>query len=52
MGLPVPALPMLLAMVEGPDRLPADESSQEVLRGKLRVLEAESAEVTALFTVP
>ncbi|XP_062305354.1 SH3 domain and tetratricopeptide repeat-containing protein 1 [Osmerus eperlanus] len=44
------ALPMLIAMVEGPDRLPVDEGKQEVLRGKLRVLEADSAEVMALFT--
>ncbi|XP_064787290.1 SH3 domain and tetratricopeptide repeat-containing protein 1-like isoform X1 [Oncorhynchus masou masou] len=43
------ALPMLLAMVEGPDKLPADEGSQEVLRGKLRLLEADSIEVNALF---
>ena len=43
---------MLLAMVEGPDRLPVDEGKQEVLRGKLRVLEADSVEVMALFTVP
>uniref|UniRef100_A0A8K9XWB9 SH3 domain-containing protein n=1 Tax=Oncorhynchus mykiss TaxID=8022 RepID=A0A8K9XWB9_ONCMY len=40
---------MLLAMVEGPDKLPADEGSQEVLRGKLRLLEADSIEVNALF---
>nr|XP_046185584.1 SH3 domain and tetratricopeptide repeat-containing protein 1 isoform X1 [Oncorhynchus gorbuscha] len=44
------ALPMLLAIVEGPDRHPADEGSQEVLRGKLCLLEADSAEVNALFT--
>ncbi|KAM6949510.1 SH3 domain and tetratricopeptide repeat-containing protein 1 [Aplochiton taeniatus] len=44
------ALPMWLALVEGPDRLPADEGSQEVLRGKLRILEAESEEVNTLFT--
>uniref|UniRef100_A0A3P8ZT13 SH3 domain and tetratricopeptide repeats 1 n=1 Tax=Esox lucius TaxID=8010 RepID=A0A3P8ZT13_ESOLU len=48
-GFPT-ALPMLLAMVEGPDRLPADEGSQEVLRGKLRLLEVDSIEVNALFT--
>lgn len=47
----VPALPMLLAIVEGPDRHPADEGSQEVLRAKLCLLEADSAEVNALFTV-
>ncbi|KAL0970032.1 hypothetical protein UPYG_G00236190 [Umbra pygmaea] len=43
------ALPMLLAMVEGPDRLPANEVSQEVLRGKIRLLEIDSVEVNALF---
>ncbi|KAJ8007716.1 hypothetical protein DPEC_G00097050 [Dallia pectoralis] len=48
-GFPT-ALNMFLAMVEGPDRLPADEGSQEVLRGKLRLLDVESLEVNALFT--
>ncbi|KAM4612407.1 SH3 domain and tetratricopeptide repeat-containing protein 1 [Polymixia lowei] len=43
------ALPMLLTMVEGPDRLPGEEESQEVLRGKLRILQADSTEVNALF---
>ncbi|XP_071402896.1 SH3 domain and tetratricopeptide repeat-containing protein 1 [Centroberyx affinis] len=43
------ALPMLLAMVAGPDRLPGDEESQEMLRGKLRILQADSTEVNALF---
>ncbi|KAM3857627.1 SH3 domain and tetratricopeptide repeat-containing protein 1 [Diretmus argenteus] len=44
------ALPMLLAMVEGPDRLPADDKSQETLRGKLRLLQADSTKVNTLFT--
>ncbi|KAK7910296.1 hypothetical protein WMY93_014980 [Mugilogobius chulae] len=44
------ALPLLLDMVRGPERLPADEELQEMLRGKLRVLQADSGEVTALFT--
>ncbi|KAI1883490.1 hypothetical protein AGOR_G00231980 [Albula goreensis] len=43
------ALSMRLAMVRGPDRLP-DEGLQEALRGKLRVLEADNGEVTALFS--
>ncbi|XP_030636034.1 SH3 domain and tetratricopeptide repeat-containing protein 1 [Chanos chanos] len=43
-------LALQLAMVEGPDRLPADESAQEVLRGKLRLLEAESTQVTTLIS--
>nr|XP_046236764.1 SH3 domain and tetratricopeptide repeat-containing protein 1 isoform X2 [Scatophagus argus] len=43
------ALPMLLDVVRGPERLPADEKSQEMLRGKLRVLQADSTEVNALF---
>ncbi|XP_037614448.1 SH3 domain and tetratricopeptide repeat-containing protein 1 [Sebastes umbrosus] len=42
-------LPVLLDVVRGPDRLPADEDSQEMLRGKLRVLQADSTEVNALF---
>ncbi|XP_072315006.1 SH3 domain and tetratricopeptide repeat-containing protein 1 [Eucyclogobius newberryi] len=43
------ALPLLLDMVRGPERLPAEEELQEMLRGKLRVLQADSEEVTALF---
>ncbi|XP_049424759.1 SH3 domain and tetratricopeptide repeat-containing protein 1 [Epinephelus fuscoguttatus] len=43
------ALPVLLDVVRGPDRLPADEESQEMLRGKLRILQADSTEVNALF---
>ncbi|KAJ8262310.1 hypothetical protein GJAV_G00165020 [Gymnothorax javanicus] len=47
---PIPtALSLRLAMVRGPDRLP-DEGLQEVLRRKLRVLEADSGEVTAVFS--
>uniref|UniRef100_A0A672YLT6 SH3 domain and tetratricopeptide repeats 1 n=1 Tax=Sphaeramia orbicularis TaxID=375764 RepID=A0A672YLT6_9TELE len=40
---------MLLDVVHGPERLPADEESQEMLRGKLRILQADSTEVNALF---
>ncbi|XP_029310927.1 SH3 domain and tetratricopeptide repeat-containing protein 1 [Cottoperca gobio] len=43
------ALPVLLDVVRGPDRLPADEESQEMLRGKLRILQVDSTEVNALF---
>lgn len=43
------ALPVLLDMVKGPERLPADEDLQEMLRGKLRILQADSSEVTAVF---
>lgn len=42
---------MLLDVVRGPERLPADEESQEMLRGKLRILQAHSTEVNALFMV-
>ncbi|CAJ1086449.1 SH3 domain and tetratricopeptide repeat-containing protein 1 [Xyrichtys novacula] len=44
------ALPVLLQCVGGADRLPADDSQQEALRGKLRILQTDSREVTALFT--
>ncbi|KAM3591109.1 uncharacterized protein V6R79_022469 [Siganus canaliculatus] len=44
------ALPVLLDVVRGPERLPADDECQEMLRGKLRLLQADSAEVNALFT--
>ncbi|XP_070710422.1 SH3 domain and tetratricopeptide repeat-containing protein 1 [Pempheris klunzingeri] len=44
------ALPMLLDVVRGPERLPADEESQEMLRGKLRILQADSVKVNAVFT--
>ncbi|KAI9518460.1 hypothetical protein NQZ68_036911 [Dissostichus eleginoides] len=43
------ALPVLLDVVGGPERLPADEQTQEMLRGKLRILQADSTEVNALF---
>lgn len=45
------ALPMLLDVVRGPERFPADEESQEMLKGKLRILQADSTEVNALFMV-
>ncbi|XP_054457610.1 SH3 domain and tetratricopeptide repeat-containing protein 1 isoform X1 [Anoplopoma fimbria] len=44
------ALPLLLDVVGGTERLPADEELQEMLRGKLRILQADSTEVNALFT--
>ncbi|XP_055067335.2 SH3 domain and tetratricopeptide repeat-containing protein 1 isoform X2 [Misgurnus anguillicaudatus] len=43
-------LAMQLAMVEGPDRLPADTGTQEVLCRKLCVLEADLTEVTNLIS--
>ncbi|XP_028285628.1 SH3 domain and tetratricopeptide repeat-containing protein 1 isoform X2 [Parambassis ranga] len=43
------ALPVLLDVVRGPDRVPADEESQEMLRGKLRILQADSTKVNTLF---
>ncbi|XP_059211113.1 SH3 domain and tetratricopeptide repeat-containing protein 1 [Centropristis striata] len=43
------ALPVLLDVVRGPERLPADDELQEMLRGKLRILQADSSEVNALF---
>lgn len=46
-----PVLPVLLELVRGPERLPADEDLQEMLRGKLRILQADSDEVKAVFTV-
>ncbi|KAM9425754.1 SH3 domain and tetratricopeptide repeat-containing protein 1 [Pholidichthys leucotaenia] len=42
-------VPVLLDVVKGPDRLPADGDSQETLRGKLRILQADSSKVDALF---
>ncbi|XP_072232547.1 SH3 domain and tetratricopeptide repeat-containing protein 1 [Leuresthes tenuis] len=42
-------LPVLLNVVTGPDRLPADEELQEMLKGKLRLLQADSTEVNNLF---
>lgn len=45
------ALPLMLDMVRGPERLPADDELQEMLRGKLRILQTDSAEVQALFMV-
>lgn len=44
-------LPVLLDVVKGPERLPADEESQEMLRGKLRILQSDITEVEALLTV-
>ncbi|KAA0723686.1 SH3 domain and tetratricopeptide repeat-containing protein 1 [Triplophysa tibetana] len=43
-------LAMQLAMVEGPDRLPADKGTQEALSRKLCVLEADLTEVTNLIS--
>lgn len=45
------ALPVMLDVVRGPDRLPADEEIKEMLRGKLRILQVDSSKVNALFKV-
>ncbi|XP_072543726.1 SH3 domain and tetratricopeptide repeat-containing protein 1 [Salminus brasiliensis] len=42
-------LALQLAVAEGPDRLPADKSTQEVLCGKLRMLEADLTKITTLI---
>ncbi|KAM9717934.1 SH3 domain and tetratricopeptide repeat-containing protein 1 isoform 2-T2 [Menidia menidia] len=42
--------PVLMEVVQGPDRLPAGEDLQEMLSGKLRLLQVDSAEVNNLFT--
>uniref|UniRef100_A0A3P9MDM6 SH3 domain and tetratricopeptide repeats 1 n=1 Tax=Oryzias latipes TaxID=8090 RepID=A0A3P9MDM6_ORYLA len=42
-------LPVLLDVVRGPDRLAADEESQDLLREKLRLLQADCAGVNNLF---
>lgn len=44
-------LPVLLDVVRGPDRLAADEESQDLLREKLRLLQADCAGVNNLFVV-
>lgn len=48
---PVAVLAMRLALVEGPDGLPADEGTQEVLCRKLCVLEADLSGVKTLISV-
>ncbi|XP_007248071.3 SH3 domain and tetratricopeptide repeat-containing protein 1 isoform X1 [Astyanax mexicanus] len=42
-------LALQLAVAEGPDRLPADKNTQEVLCGKLRMLEADLTKITTLI---
>ncbi|XP_062372121.1 SH3 domain and tetratricopeptide repeat-containing protein 1 isoform X1 [Sardina pilchardus] len=42
-------LSLQLAMVQGLDRLPDSEGAQDVLRGKLRLLEADPGKVTTLL---
>lgn len=44
-------LPVLLDVVRGPDRLAADEESQDLLREKLRLLQADCDGVKNLFVV-
>ncbi|XP_062850286.1 SH3 domain and tetratricopeptide repeat-containing protein 1 isoform X2 [Trichomycterus rosablanca] len=43
-------LGLQLAVAKGPDRLPADKDMQEVLCGKLRMLETDLANITTLIT--
>ncbi|XP_060730612.1 SH3 domain and tetratricopeptide repeat-containing protein 1 isoform X3 [Tachysurus vachellii] len=43
-------LGLQLAIAQGPDRLPADKNTQEVLCGKLRVLEADLCNITSLLS--
>ena len=50
-AFPVAVLALQLAVAEGPDRLPADKNTQEVLCGKLRVLEADLTKITTLIAV-
>nr|XP_020450570.1 SH3 domain and tetratricopeptide repeat-containing protein 1 isoform X2 [Monopterus albus] len=42
-------LPVMLDVVRGPERLPADEELKEMLRGKLRIMQVDSAEINSLF---
>ncbi|XP_047465969.1 SH3 domain and tetratricopeptide repeat-containing protein 1 [Mugil cephalus] len=44
------AVCLRLDVVQGPDHLPADEESQEMLRGKLRILQADSDQINTLLT--
>lgn len=48
---PVAVLAIQLALVEGPDGLPVDEGTQEVLCRKLCVLEADLSGVMTLISV-
>ncbi|KAI4879385.1 hypothetical protein NFI96_019463 [Prochilodus magdalenae] len=50
-AFPVAVLALQLAVAEGPDRLPADKNTQEVLCGKLRVLEADLTKITTLIAL-
>ncbi|KAB5579281.1 hypothetical protein PHYPO_G00193310 [Pangasianodon hypophthalmus] len=43
-------LALQLAIAEGPDRLPADKDTQEVLCGKLRVLETDLSNISSLIS--
>ncbi|KAI5609536.1 SH3 domain and tetratricopeptide repeat-containing protein 1 isoform X1 [Silurus asotus] len=43
-------LPLQLAIAEGPDRLPADKDTQEVLCGKLRELETDLGKISPLIS--
>ncbi|KAF4089191.1 hypothetical protein AMELA_G00063390 [Ameiurus melas] len=43
-------LALQLSITEGPDRLPADKDTQEVLCGKLRVLETDLSNISSLIS--
>lgn len=47
-----PVLPVQLDVLRGPERLPADEQLQEMLRGKLHLLQSDSTKLDALLKVP
>lgn len=50
-AFPVAVLALQLAIAEGPDRLPADKDTQEVLCEKLRVLETDLSNISSLISV-
>lgn len=50
-AFPVAVLALQLAISEGPDQLPADKDTQEVLCGKLRVLETDLCNISCLISV-
>lgn len=48
---PVAVLALQLAIPESPDQLPADKGTQEILCGKLRVLETDPSTISSLISV-
>ncbi|XP_035459634.2 SH3 domain and tetratricopeptide repeat-containing protein 1 isoform X1 [Scophthalmus maximus] len=43
------ALPVVLEVIKGPQRLPADVKLKEMLQGKLRMMQVDGTKVNALF---